>query len=256
MLLKMREFWRGIRGLNRVVCVGLLLVLALGLVAQERPAASVKSKTDSQPSLRWSYGAFYVGGFVPDYSLQSHAPYDLSVEVSAPMRLDIYSAGLQGGRIASTLHGTSVLRGRGEVRAEVIPFWMGRYPQQLVKTYVGGKLYAQNNWDGETFHGASVTPVILRWNFEKHTAARIVPWTQVGCGVLWTDHKFPISMYGPTSVFNFTPQVGAGLSWFHDARHSVDAGVKVVHISNASLGDHNPGLNQTIQFSAGFSWWK
>jgi hypothetical protein len=32
--------------------------------------------------------------------------------------------------------------------------------------------------------------------------------------------------------------------------------MKVIHISNASLGDHNPGLNFTFQFSAGYSWWK
>jgi hypothetical protein len=29
-----------------------------------------------------------------------------------------------------------------------------------------------------------------------------------------------------------------------------------VHISNASLGDSNPGVNATVQFQIGYSWWK
>jgi lipid A 3-O-deacylase len=29
-----------------------------------------------------------------------------------------------------------------------------------------------------------------------------------------------------------------------------------MHISNASLGDANPGVNATVQFQIGYSWWK
>jgi hypothetical protein len=57
-------------------------------------------------------------------------------------------------------------------------------------------------------------------------------------------------------VINFTPQVGVGVNIFNRPKHSVNFAIKAIHISNASLGDHNPGLNQTIQFSAGYSWWR
>ena len=65
-----------------------------------------------------------------------------------------------------------------------------------------------------------------------------------------------IDPHASTSVINFTPQVGAGVNIFNRPKHSIELGVKAIHISNASLGDHNPGLNQTLQFSAGYSWWK
>jgi len=57
-------------------------------------------------------------------------------------------------------------------------------------------------------------------------------------------------------VINFTPQVGAGVNIFNKPRHSVNFAMKMIHISNASLGDHNPALHVTLQFSAGYSWWR
>jgi lipid A 3-O-deacylase len=32
--------------------------------------------------------------------------------------------------------------------------------------------------------------------------------------------------------------------------------LNVVHISSASLGDKNPGVNSSLLFSVGYSWWK
>lgn len=40
------------------------------------------------------------------------------------------------------------------------------------------------------------------------------------------------------------------------AGHSAGIAVKFIHISSAGLGDNNPGIDYTIQFAAGFSWWK
>ncbi len=37
---------------------------------------------------------------------------------------------------------------------------------------------------------------------------------------------------------------------------SIDLGVNAVHISSASLGDRNPGVNASIQIQAGYSFWK
>jgi hypothetical protein len=116
-------------------------------------------------------------------------------------------------------------------------------------------------WSGQNIHGASVTPFLLRWNFSQRDSAKFVPWAQLGGGLLWTDHKFPEIpiAFGPsirTSIVNFTPQAGVGVNIFNHPRHSVNFAMKAIHISNAGLGDNNPRLNVTLQFSAGYSWWK
>jgi hypothetical protein len=59
-----------------------------------------------------------------------------------------------------------------------------------------------------------------------------------------------------TSVINFTPQGAIGESIFIKKNRSLDFAFKAVHISNAGLGVNNPGLNITLQFSAGYSWWR
>lgn len=140
---------------------------------------------------------------------------------------------------------------------EIIPFWLARYPPQTqVLHFRGSNQTESSHWNGEDFHGASVTPFLLRWNFSQRDSARVVPWAQLGGGLLWTNHKFPYSYLGGTSVINFTPQVGAGVNFFNRPKHSINLAMKAIHISNASLGDHNPGLNQTLQFSLGYSWWR
>ncbi len=118
---------------------------------------------------------------------------------------------------------------------------------------------------GGTFTGVSVTPIILRWNFAG--TRRITPWAQAAGGLLWTNHKFPafgspvlnLGNDGPntdSSVWNFTPQGGIGLHYFLSATRSIDLGANAVHISSASLGDKNPGVNASVQFSIGYTWWK
>jgi hypothetical protein len=59
-----------------------------------------------------------------------------------------------------------------------------------------------------------------------------------------------------TSSINFTPQLGGGIHWFVRPERSVDFGLDLVHHSNASLGDHNPGYNASIFFSVGYTWYK
>ena len=95
----------------------------------------------------------------------------------------------------------------------------------------------------------------------------MTPWVQGAGGLLWTNHKYPaygstvlnLSNDGPnaeTSVWNFTPQGGVGLHYFVSRTRSVDFGVNAVHISSASLGDRNPGVNASLQVNLGYSWWK
>ncbi len=176
----------------------------------------------------------------------------------ARVELDFYSLGIVAGRQSERAHGPGPLRGRGEALVELMPFWLARYPAQTGYYEAHGKpVYPKTYWrlDAQNFTGASATPLLLRWNFTGEHPHRLVPWVQLGGGLLWTNHKFPMGEDG-TSVINFTPQLGAGVNIFRRSNRSLDFAVKAIHISNASLGDHNPGINQTLQFSAGYSWWK
>jgi len=88
---------------------------------------------------------------------------------------------------------------------------------------------------------------------------RFVPWFQLGSGLLWTSQNFPQgtgAVGGNTSRVNFTPQVGFGESIFTKKNQSLALALKVVHISSAGLGEYNPGVNLTLQFTLGYSWWK
>jgi hypothetical protein len=121
---------------------------------------------------------------------------------------------------------------------------------------------------GGTFRGVSLTPVIFRWNFLTHSR-RFQPWFQGAGGLIYTTHKFPpnylstqtvngqtVNLDGGTSVWNFSPQGGAGIHYFIHDRRSIDLGVNAVHISSASLGDRNPGVNASVQFQVGYTFWK
>jgi hypothetical protein len=122
-------------------------------------------------------------------------------------------------------------------------------------------------YGGGTFRGVSLTPVILRWNFLTRSR-RVQPWVQAAGGLIYTTHKFPpnygsaqvdgqpVLVDGGTSVWNFTPQGGGGFHYFIRPKRSIDVGVNAVHISSASLGDRNPGVNASIQIQVGYTFWK
>jgi hypothetical protein len=103
--------------------------------------------------------------------------------------------------------------------------------------------------------------VIFRWNFLT-TSRRVQPWFQAAGGLIYTTHKFPPAQLplpgqdGGTCVWNFSPQGGGGVHIFTRSKRSIDIGVNGVHISSASLGDRNPGVNASLQFQVGYSFWK
>ena len=179
-------------------------------------------------------------------------------------------AGVHAGRVLTNNFGPGVLNGNFEYAVEVFPYWESFTPkfQRVSCTQPTGSALvscSQPYTVGGTFHGASVTPIILRWNFAR--SGRVTPWAQAAGGLLWTNHKYPsygdttanINTNGPngeTSVWNFTPQGGVGLHYFTRTNRSVDLSANAVHISSASLGDRNPGVNVSLQFSLGYTWWK
>jgi lipid A 3-O-deacylase len=182
-------------------------------------------------------------------------------------------AGVHAGKVLTGNFGPGLLRGNFEYAAEAFPFWQSYTPKFQRANCVAGvaqgsvvcsPLYTV----GGTYTGASVTPIILRWNFAG--TKRMAFWAQAAGGLIWTNHKYPafpssetqsltLASDGPNteaSVFNFTPQGGVGLHYFLKPKRSIDFGANAVHISSASLGDKNPGVNASVQFSVGYSWWK
>lgn len=187
-------------------------------------------------------------------------------------------AGVHAGKTLTSEFGAGPLSGSFEYAVEVFPFWQSYTPKfQKASCFatpvpgttqepVGGGAFCTPYYTvGGTYSGVSVTPIILRWNFRG--TRRLTPWAQAAGGLLWTNHKYPaygsaklsLAENGPNadaSVWNFTPQGGVGVHYFVTPRRSIDFGANAVHISSASLGDRNPGVNASVQFTIGYTWWR
>lgn len=178
-------------------------------------------------------------------------------------------------KIVSPVAHAGFLSGQFEFGGNIMPLWQAYtpppYTKEVVCEYPSGQLYVCNwGYGGGTFYGVSLTPVIFRWNFATRTK-RIQPWFQAAGGLIYTTHKFPpnydscngppycsasAQVDGGTSVWNFSPQGGVGIHYFLRSRRSVDLGVNAVHISSASLGDRNPGVNASLQIQVGYTFWR
>ena len=233
-------------------------VLGLGgianpLLAQTTvPAAKVFSPvTTFANATPWEFGGLVQGG--------------VGLEQRTNFNFILFGGHL--GRVLTPQLGSGFFRGNFEYAVEVFPFWQAHTPtfQRLMCSGVNTGCSAPYTVGG-TFTGVSITPIIVRWNFTR--GRRIMPWVQAAGGSLWTNHKFPAvgdlnpsdpTQTGPhadTSVWNFTPQGGIGFHYFLKPKRSLDFSVNGVHISSASLGDKNPGVNVSLQMSIGYTWWK
>jgi lipid A 3-O-deacylase len=169
--------------------------------------------------------------------------------------------GVQLGKVLTPVIHAGILSGQFEYGGNFMPLWLAFTPAAHTQTFVyQGTVYSQPIGGG-TYNGLSLTPVIFRWNFRTESR-RFQPWFQAAGGLIYTMHKFPPDVLVPhgtaggTSVWNFSPQGGLGVHYFLKSRRSIDLGVNAVHISSASLGDHNPGVNASIQVQAGYTFWK
>ncbi len=172
-----------------------------------------------------------------------------------------FSLGFQLGKPISRVLHAGILSGQFELAGNIMPLWQAYTPAPHEQTFVYQGVTYTEPIGGGTYTGVSITPVIFRWNFltrSKH----IQPWFQGAGGLVYTTHKFPPDVLVPhgdpggTSVWNFSPQGGIGMHWFTGRKRSIDLGVNGVHISSASLGDRNPGVNASLQVQVGYTWWK
>lgn len=172
-----------------------------------------------------------------------------------------FAAGFQLGKQMTPVVHAGILSGQFELAGNIQPFWQSYTPSPHMQTFVYQGVTYTAAVGGGTYTGFSLTPVILRWNFATKSQ-RIQPWFQGAGGLIYTTHKYPPDVLvshglpGATSVWNFSPQGGIGIHWFTRPKRSVDLAVNAVHISSASLGDHNPGVNASVQIQAGYTWWK
>lgn len=182
----------------------------------------------------WDRGVFIDGGFGTSGETSDH----------------FLNAGVRIGKVLTDAAGPGILRGQFEYAIELIPYWQAFTPKETYS--LGPQLPSVTT--GGTYTGLSMTPVILRWNLVRWK--RVMPWLQGGGGLIWTNHKFPPNGRRGTSVWNFEPQIGVGMHYFLKPNRAITFGANAVHISNASLGDANPGVNATVQFQIGYTWWK
>jgi lipid A 3-O-deacylase len=169
--------------------------------------------------------------------------------------------GFQLGKVISPVVRAGILSGQFELSGNIMPLWQAYTPAQGIRNVsYQGQIY-QVPFGGGTFRGVSLTPAIFRWNFLTHSR-HFQPWFQAAGGLIYTTHKFPPDQLVPkgyaggTSVWNFSPQGGGGIHYFLRSGRSLDLGVNGVHISSASLGDRNPGVNASVQIQVGYTFWR
>jgi lipid A 3-O-deacylase len=248
----------------RILC-GIVALMASGALTAQSPSdttqtdAPIAAVSNSRP---WEYGALIQGG----------------VGLEERTDFGFFMVGGHLGKVLTPQLGKGHLQGNIEYSVEVFPLWQsytptferisctGVVPVSTVRPALSEQECSAPYTVGGTYTGVSVTPIQVRWNFTH--GKRFMPWIEAAGGVVWTNHKYPAvgnldpndpTQTGPasdTSVWNFTPQGGIGAHYFLKPRRSMDFSINAVHISSASLGDKNPGVNVSLQMSVGYTWWK
>jgi lipid A 3-O-deacylase len=137
--------------------------------------------------------------------------------------------GFRLGRVLTNEHGGGFLRGTFEMAADIIP---------LDEYFIHGGQYA-----------GGINPFIAKWNFTS--PCKVAPYIAAVGGALFSTHNLPP---GDTAQINFTSGAEVGVQIFRKERNSWDLAVKAYHLSNASIGNHNPGINASLQFMLGYTW--
>ena len=139
-------------------------------------------------------------------------------------------AGVRVGKVLSHQHGSNALRGSFEAAIDIIPineFWISGHPQ----------------------YAAAINPLIGKWNF---TAGKTLsPYIAAVGGIVFSPSNLPP---GDTSQVNFTSGAELGAQWFLSSKNSINFAMKIYHLSNASIGNLNPGINGAVQAMAGYTW--
>ncbi len=159
--------------------------------------------------------------------------------LGAASEFKFISAGLRLGRVMTGEIGDGRFRGTFEWAADLLPLYAIRQSDFYT--------FGPQHW----VYGGGFSPVILKWNWTGNK--RVVPYLAAEGGVLFTRTEVPP---GDTSRTNFLPGGAFGFYFLRGRRSAIDASIHITHISNASLANHNPGINATMQFRLGYTWFK
>jgi len=129
----------------------------------------------------------------------------------------IWNAGVRYGWVLTDTHLPGFLKGRFEYAIDAVPAYL---------------IFQPNN----TAYGIGVNPLNLKWNFVRH--GRLSPYLELSGGTLFTTSKVPPG----TSAVNFGSGAALGTHFLGD-KHAWSIEARYLHISNAGLGDLNPGVN-------------
>jgi hypothetical protein len=129
----------------------------------------------------------------------------------------IWNAGLRYGWVLTQPHGPGFLNGRFEYAIDAVPAYLIFQPEN-------------------TAYGIGLNPLNLKWNLATRTHIR--PYLELSGGTLFTTAKVPAS----TSKVNFTSAAALG-THILGAKYAGTIEARYLHISNAGLGDLNPGIN-------------
>lgn len=128
----------------------------------------------------------------------------------------IWNAGLRYGWVLTDAHLPGLLKGRFEYALDAVPVYLIFQPFGTV-------------------YGVGLNPLNLKWNFVCR--GRLSPYLELSGGTLFTSSKVPAR----TSSVNFTSGAALGTHFLGSKTWAVEA--RYLHISNAGLGDLNPGIN-------------
>ena len=137
----------------------------------------------------------------------------------------IWNAGLRYGWVLTMPHGPGFLKGRFEYAVDAVPVYLIFQPKNTV-------------------YGVGLNPVNLKWDFA--TRVKVAPYLELSGGTLFTTDKVPPQ----TSAVNFASGVALG-THFLGKKNAWALEARYLHISNAGLGDLNPGIN-TFEVRLGF----
>lgn len=118
--------------------------------------------------------------------------------------------------------------------------------------HVLGGLSANVDLVGAVFDRSGPNPIgggfnlLLRWHPIRYDPFSI--YVDGAVGVLQANRAVPQD----GSHFNFTPQVGAGITYRIEEGLHLMVGGRLLHLSNAGIGDSNPGINYSV-FYAGIA---
>ena len=147
------------------------------------------------------------------------------------------NAGMRMGRVLTAQHGAGFLRGNFEYVVDFSPLYLIFQDRTPVSR--------------QTVYGGAISPFIVKWNFTS--GKRLVPFVAAEGTAILTTKDVPA---GDTSIINFGSGIASGLQIVRGDHHAVTFSGHLLHISNASIGNHNPSVNIGLQFRLGYQWWK